>query len=75
METVITYGMTSSPVSREYPDEYTVGMLLKDRMVLGALGAPEGVKAVSNGVTLGNHEQVNRYREISLEAQASSKAG
>lgn len=71
--TTIRYGMSNS-VSRSFDVETTVGSLLTDRSILGALSAPEGCVAVSNGVTLSSDALVGDYTSITLERQASSKA-
>lgn len=72
--TTIRYGASSS-INRSFDDEYTVGDLLRDKAVLGALGAPESVRAISNGETLERDEIVNGYNTITLEKQASEKNG
>tara|TARA_E500000318_G_C3388174_1_gene144884 strand:+ start:170 stop:415 length:246 start_codon:yes stop_codon:yes gene_type:complete len=69
----IRYGMSNS-VSRSFNEDYTVGSLLRDTSILGALSAPEGCVAVSNGQTLSNESYVADYSSITLERQASSKA-
>ncbi len=71
--TTVRYGMSNS-VSRSFDIEVTVGNLLSDRSILGALSAPEGCVAVSNGVTLSHDALVDDYTSITLERQASSKA-
>lgn len=69
--TTINYGVSGS-LTRSF--DGTVGELLADKSVLAALGAPEAVRAVSNGETLSNSEYVSDYSTITLEKQASSKA-
>ena len=69
----IRYGMSNS-VSRSFDENYTVGSLLRDTSILGALSAPEGCVAVSNGQTLSNDSYVADFSSITLERQASSKA-
>ena len=69
----IRYGM-SNTVSRTFDENLTVGSLLRDTSILGALSAPEGCVAVSNGQTLSNESYVADYSSITLERQASSKA-
>ena len=69
----IRYGMSNS-VSRSFDENYTVGSLLRDTSILGALSAPEGCVAVSNGQTLSSDNYVADYSSITLERQASSKA-
>ena len=69
----IRYGMSNS-VSRSFNEDYTVGSLLRDTSILGALSAPEGCVAVSNGQTLSNDSYVADFSTITLERQASSKA-
>ena len=69
----VRYGMSNS-VSRSFNEDYTVGSLLRDTSILGALSAPEGCVAVSNGQTLSNDSYVADYSSITLERQASSKA-
>jgi len=71
--TTIRYGMSNS-ISRAFDTEYTIGNLIADRSILGALSAPEGVVAVSNGETLNPDMLVMDYTSITLEKQASSKA-
>jgi hypothetical protein len=71
--TKITYGI-SGELTREFNEDYTVGQLKADRSILGALGAPESVQAVSQGETLDDGEYVAEYSRIALEKQASSKA-
>lgn len=71
--TTVRYGM-SNIISRAFDIETTVGDLITDRSILGALSAPEGVVAVSNGQTLSAESLVNDYSTITLEKQASSKA-
>jgi len=58
----------------EFGDDYTVGDLLADRAVLGALDAGENVRAVSGGETLDSSEYVNDYSVIVLEEAAAKKA-
>lgn len=69
----IRYGMSNS-VSRSFNEDYTVGSLLRDTSILGALSAPEGCVAVSNGRTLSSDDYVADFSSITLERQASSKA-
>lgn len=64
----------SNSVSRSFNEDYTVGSLLRDTSILGALSAPEGCVAVSNGQTLSNDSYVADFSTITLERQASSKA-
>lgn len=64
----------SNSVSRTFDENYTVGSLLRDTSILGALSAPEGCVAVSNGQTLSNESYVADFTSITLERQASSKA-
>lgn len=71
--TTIRYGMSNS-VTRAFDSEYTVADLLSDRSILGAISAPEGTVAVSNGVTLSGDAFVSEHDSITLEKQASSKA-
>ena len=66
-------GMSNS-VSRTFDENYTVGSLLRDTSILGALSAPEGCVAVSNGQTLSSDSYVADFSSITLERQASSKA-
>ena len=68
----IRYGMSNS-VSRTFDENYTVGSP-PDTSILGALSAPEGCVAVSNGQTLSNDSYVVDFSSITLERQASSKA-
>lgn len=69
----VRYGM-SNTVSRQFEENYTVGQLLSDTSILGALSAPEGCVAVSNGRTLSSNDYVADFSTITLERQASSKA-
>jgi hypothetical protein len=69
----IRYGMSNS-ISRGFEENFTVGQLLRDTSILGALSAPEGCVAVSNGQTLSNESYVADFTSITLERQASSKA-
>lgn len=69
----IRYGMSNS-ISRGFEENFTVGHLLRDTSILGALSAPEGCVAVSNGQTLSNESYVADFTSITLERQASSKA-
>mgnify|MGYP003122048739 CR=1 FL=1 len=69
----VRYRMSNS-VSRSFNEDYTVGSLLRDTSILGALSAPEGCVAVSNGQTLSTDAYVADYSTITLERQASSKA-
>lgn len=71
--TTVRYGM-SNTISRVFDIEYTIGDLIADRSILGALSAPEGVVAVSSGQTLNSGMLVSDYSSITLEKQASSKA-
>jgi hypothetical protein len=72
MATTVKYGV-SAEITRDFGD-MTVGELVADQSILAALGAPEGVSAVSSGETLGNNEKVSDYPTIQLEKRASSKA-
>jgi len=69
----IRYGM-SNTMTRSFEENYTVGSLLRDTSILGALSAPEGCVAVSNGRTLSSDDYVADFSSITLERQASSKA-
>lgn len=71
--TTIRYGVSSS-INREFDSEVTVSELLADKTILGALGAPESVRAISNGETLEGDDYVVDYSTITLEKQAASKA-
>lgn len=71
--TTIRYGVNSS-INRDFGVEVTVNDLLADKTILGALGAPESVRAISNGETLDGDDYVADYSTITLEKQASSKA-
>ncbi len=64
----------SASITREFADDYTVGNLLADRAVLGALNAGENVSALVNGETLDASEYVNDYSVITLEEAAAKKA-
>ena len=64
----------SATISREFDSDYTIGDLLADRSVLGALGAGENVRAVSGGETLDNDDYVNDFSVITLEEAAAKKA-
>ena len=69
----IRYGMSNS-ISRGFEENFTIGALLRDTSILGALSAPEGCVAVSNGRTLSSDDYVADFTSITLERQASSKA-
>ena len=69
---IVKYAMSS--IERSFPEETTVGDILSDPNILGAIGAPEGVVAVSNGETLDASAYVESYASITLEKRASSKA-
>lgn len=71
--TKIRYGITGE-ISRDFPADYTVGNLLSDHSILGSLGAPENVVALSFGETLSSTALVADYSSITLEKKASSKA-
>ena len=64
----------SATISREFDPDYTIGDLLADRSVLGALGAGENVRAVSGGETLESDDYVNDFSVITLEEAAAKKA-
>mgnify|MGYP003628549303 CR=1 FL=1 len=71
----IRYGMTNS-ITREFEEDSTIGSILADRGILGALNAPEGCVAVASGENLSNDDYVHNSAgtTITLEKQASSKA-
>jgi len=71
----IRYGVTNT-ITRDFDDETQVSDLLSDRGILGALNAPEGCVAISNGTSCPSSEQISYYEgsTITLEKQASSKA-
>lgn len=69
----IRYGMTNE-IRRDFNDGETVGDILNNRSILGALNAPEGCSAVSMGETLDHGSSLDNYTSITLEKQASSKA-
>ncbi len=71
--TTVNYGI-SGTLSKSFEDGYTVADLLADKNILGVLGAPENVRAISAGETLSGDELVNDYTTITLDKQASSKA-
>lgn len=71
--TTIRYGVSSS-INRDFDSEVTIGELIADKTILGALGAPESVRAISNGETLDDNDYVADYSTITLEKQAASKA-
>lgn len=73
MQTTIKSGMTGAQITRDFGST-TVGDLIEDANILGALGAPEGVVAISGGRTLSSDELVSDYATITLEKRASSKA-
>ena len=54
--------------------DFTIGEVLSNRALLSSLGAPEGVVAVSGGVTLALDDEASSYEKITLEKRASSKA-
>ena len=70
--TTIRHGLTNQ-VTSEFAPGFTVGQLLRDRNILRRLNAPEGVVARANGRVLEQDDEVCRYSEINLEAQASGK--
>tara|TARA_Y100000385_G_scaffold178469_1_gene184487 strand:- start:7 stop:276 length:270 start_codon:yes stop_codon:yes gene_type:complete len=69
----IRYGMTNE-IRRDFDNDESVGDLLNNRSILGALNAPEGCSAVSMGETLDHGSSLGNYTSITLEKQASSKA-
>jgi hypothetical protein len=73
--TIVTlrYGMTNE-IRREFDEDSTIADVLNDRTILGALNAPEGCVAVSNGITCDTCNSLSDYTVITLEKQASSKA-
>lgn len=70
--TKVSYGMTGS-IEKDFGD-MTVSELLSDRNTLAAIGAPEGVVAVSRGETLDGDRYVADFSNITLEKRAASKA-
>lgn len=64
----------TNEIRRDFDDGETVGNLLNNRSILGALNAPEGCSAVSMGETLDTGSLLSNYTSITLEKQASSKA-
>jgi hypothetical protein len=64
----------SASIEREFPTDYTIGDLLADRNVLGALDAGQNVRAVSGGETLDAEDYVSDYSVITLEEAAAEKA-
>lgn len=69
----IRYGITNE-IRRDFDSSQSVGDLLNNRSILGALNAPEGCSAVSQGETLDHGSMLENYDSITLEKQASSKA-
>lgn len=61
-------------MNRDFDTEVTIGNLLANKTILGALNAPESVRAVNNGATLSPNDYVSNYTTITLEKQASEKA-
>ena len=54
--------------------DITVGELLSDRSILGAIGAPTDVYATSMGETLESDDIVADFERITLEKRGSHKA-
>lgn len=73
MATTVKYGI-SGQLERAFDGNYTIGDLLADRQILGALGAGDNVVAIAGGEQLANSELVSHYGSISLEKAAASKA-
>lgn len=73
MATTVRYGITNT-ITKSFDDDYQVSDLLRDPAILGALSAPEGCSAITDGETLESDEFVNEYATISLEKKAASKA-
>lgn len=71
----IRYGVTNN-ITREFDSETTIGDLLSDRSLLGALNAPEGCVALSGGTQLSLDSFISDFsgETVTLEKQASSKA-
>lgn len=64
----------TSSIEREFNSSVTVQDILADRSILGALGAPTDVYAVSGGNVLEGSETIADYSLITLEKRGSSKA-
>ena len=71
----IRYGVTNN-ITRDFDTEMTVGQLLGDRSILGALNAPEGCVALTGGTQLSHDTYLDDFsgETVTLEKQASSKA-
>tara|TARA_R110001592_G_scaffold73141_1_gene223407 strand:+ start:524 stop:754 length:231 start_codon:yes stop_codon:yes gene_type:complete len=71
----IRYGVTNN-ITREFDSEMTVGQLLSDRSLLGALNAPEGCVALVGGTQLSSDTYLDDFsgETVTLEKQASCKA-
>jgi len=73
MQTItLRYGL-SNKVTRSVDDTVTIGDLLSNSSLMATLNAPEGVRAVSGGVTLSKEDLAADYPTITLEKQASEK--
>tara|TARA_R110000803_G_scaffold183227_2_gene245586 strand:+ start:443 stop:664 length:222 start_codon:yes stop_codon:yes gene_type:complete len=70
--TQINYGVSAS-ISRDFGHK-TVGQLIRDPKILGALDAPEGCSAVSNGRVLSENSYIKDVPHLTLEKRAASKA-
>ena len=69
----IKYGLTKQ-VTREVADGTTVRQILQDASTKMILGFPEGVSAVSDGLTLSMDDVLSDGDTIILEKQAAAKA-
>ena len=71
----IRYGLTNE-ITRDFDNEEEIADILTDRNILGAINAPEGCVAISNGETCSSSDYVSNFAgsTITLEKQASSKA-
>ena len=72
--TTVKYALKSTELDLEAAGITSISQLVSNRVLLGALGAPEGVTAISNGETLSNDDDPSEYEVITLEKRASSKA-
>jgi len=64
----------SNELTRLFDDGTTVADLIANRGLLGAIGAPTDVYAVSGGDVLDGSDYVSSFDMITLEKRGSSKA-
>lgn len=73
IQITINYGLTKS-LTTEVNDGTTVRQILTNPTHKAALGYPENVSALCDGVTLGLDDTVSDGDTIVLEKQAAAKA-